>query len=100
MFDSIKVKMVKMADCYINLAEGFEYAKKYESVGFSDPKKANEHSNRLGTIYKQMATMFHEWAASLKLNGTHFQSMMAPTNEKCLYDFQKLYEVSWFLSRC
>lgn len=95
LFDSAKVKMAKIAECYSEMSEGFEFAKRFESVGFKEDK-SQDSDNRLNVMYKYMATVFSEWASSLKLGANHFQYHLAPINDKSLKDFQGLYDVACF----
>ena len=93
LFGQLKTKMTKIADCYVSIAESFDYSSRFKENSELDTPMQN--SNRLSSVYKYMSTMFNEWALNCKLNSEHFYLILAGSNKKSLTMLSTLYDVGF-----
>lgn len=90
-YDTLKSKLVKVADTYRMLCEGFQYANKIQSE--ISKRVNNEDQNRLHTVYKHMDVLFQSLASGCKSTSQHYQSLLSPINDTCLTDLQSLNDL-------
>lgn len=91
LFDQLKTKMAKVANCYAQLAAGYDYAARFNDL--DTVRSRDERKDRISSVYKYLSTMFSEWSGNYKANSQSFEMILNSSNKHSLILITSLNDV-------